>query len=529
METMAAIIAAMMGAKPQVTQMTSQSAGGGGVKGGVSGGGAPSSMGLGRSSAGRPSKPTSQLPSLMPSYEQSPQEQGAPEVKVPYRPGMTPEDMEQAQEQAQWKPQDPDQLMKQWIDANQEVERLSNPSTPQEAWDARKAMPVAQEKKLWVENLINDYNSRQLAIKNQENADQVFDAAVSIVGKREAKNLSNHVLNFPDDTGKIMDNLMSASQVSRDRSAEQQREDYVESRDSAEMFNSLRHQYPHVDPSLLSAMVQTDSSMTENAAWLDGQRENVLEGNALETKDNMRRMDTYSSASRIVDQIAGIRSHIANEGVIGSTGGVGGTVRMLTDMITPPKDGVPGTLSSWTDAGALDRLVDPIISKIGLQTINQMRQMSETGGALGNVSNFEVQMVQAALASLNTGQDKTQFLDNLQIVETAFKRAAYLARNAPTMEAQAREAGVSSYEFMTRQLDELFPINPAFEREMQFVPPPGMVSRSPWESDGTLPMTVDPNQMINIPTDPDPARARTADEYMAELERRRKEAEEQNR
>ena len=60
-------------------------------------------------------------------------------------------------------------------------------------------------------------------------------------------------------------------------------------------------------------------------------------------------------------QIGDIREHLANEGFIGSTGGVAGLIRSATGLIGGGLEGQPGKFDAWTDAGVLDEMVQPII------------------------------------------------------------------------------------------------------------------------------------------------------------------------
>ena len=56
-----------------------------------------------------------------------------------------------------------------------------------------------------------------------------------------------------------------------------------------------------------------------------------------------------------------------------------------------------------TPAYALEAALKPIRARIGFDELTRMRQMSPTGGALGQVSNFENQLLQATKGSLEIG------------------------------------------------------------------------------------------------------------------------------
>ncbi len=78
-------------------------------------------------------------------------------------------------------------------------------------------------------------------------------------------------------------------------------------------------------------------------------------------------------------------------------------------VIRNPKlsTGIVGTSTSgigWTPGNEVARYLGTVEAHIGLDALNNMRQQSPTGGALGNVSNFEVQTLQAIMGSLKQDQ-----------------------------------------------------------------------------------------------------------------------------
>lgn len=77
---------------------------------------------------------------------------------------------------------------------------------------------------------------------------------------------------------------------------------------------------------------------------------------------------------------------------------------------------VPGT-----DAANLSALVDTIGANIGFDRLQQMRDASPTGGALGQVTERELALLQAVLASLNRSQSDEQFIQNLDNLERQYR------------------------------------------------------------------------------------------------------------
>lgn len=77
---------------------------------------------------------------------------------------------------------------------------------------------------------------------------------------------------------------------------------------------------------------------------------------------------------------------------------------------------IPGT-----DAANLSALVDTIGANIGFDRLQQMRDSSPTGGALGQVTERELALLQAVLASLKQSQSDEQFVQNLDNLERQYR------------------------------------------------------------------------------------------------------------
>lgn len=90
-----------------------------------------------------------------------------------------------------------------------------------------------------------------------------------------------------------------------------------------------------------------------------------------------------------------------------------------------------GKLIPGSDATDLASLTDTIGSNIGFERLAQMRQESPTGGALGNVTERELQLLQSTLGSLNQSQSAEQFLYNLERLEKVYSEVARKAAAYP--------------------------------------------------------------------------------------------------
>ena len=123
---------------------------------------------------------------------------------------------------------------------------------------------------------------------------------------------------------------------------------------------------------------------------------------------------------------------VINESKLPTSGFVGS---MLTK--------IPGTAA--TDVGAL---VNTIKANIGFDKLQAMRDASPTGGALGQVSNQEIDFLQSTLNNLKQNQSQEQFNKQLQILENQYLQT--IAKfNAYPEEAKAAagyiDIGTGSY------------------------------------------------------------------------------------
>lgn len=88
-----------------------------------------------------------------------------------------------------------------------------------------------------------------------------------------------------------------------------------------------------------------------------------------------------------------------------------------------PTTGLLGSLIAkvpGTDAYDLGERLGTVRAKIGFKELNLMRQSSDTGGALGPVSDTENRLLQAALGSIRQGQSKEQLISNMNRIREIF-------------------------------------------------------------------------------------------------------------
>ncbi|MFA5996178.1 MAG: hypothetical protein WC790_00425 [Candidatus Paceibacterota bacterium] len=107
-----------------------------------------------------------------------------------------------------------------------------------------------------------------------------------------------------------------------------------------------------------------------------------------------------------------------------------------------------------TDASRLARALDPIKSILGFDRLNEMREESKTGGALGNVTVQEIKFLQATQGSLDIGQDKEVLKSNIRQVVKGREILNQMRRLVPAIE-KGDEAAMDAYVTLSTTLGEL--------------------------------------------------------------------------
>jgi hypothetical protein len=109
-------------------------------------------------------------------------------------------------------------------------------------------------------------------------------------------------------------------------------------------------------------------------------------------------------------------------------------VQNLKGRVGPWTTGA-GSLLSYlpaTDARDFDADLQNLKANIAFGELTEMRNASKTGGALGQVSNIELQLLESALAGLDPGQSPANFKKNLEQIETSLGRWETAKGGAPT-------------------------------------------------------------------------------------------------
>lgn len=83
-----------------------------------------------------------------------------------------------------------------------------------------------------------------------------------------------------------------------------------------------------------------------------------------------------------------------------------------------------------SEARKLAGIVESLQANLGLDALQEMRNNSPTGGALGNVTDFENRRLSSTIVSLDTGIEGADFLERLQILREERRKALQRVRTA---------------------------------------------------------------------------------------------------
>lgn len=133
------------------------------------------------------------------------------------------------------------------------------------------------------------------------------------------------------------------------------------------------------------------------------------------------------AAGVVLEDIGRIKKRIENS-VLPVTGFFGSLIKEI-----------PGT-----NAYDVSALTQTARANIGFDRLQQMREESPTGGALGQVSNLEINTLQAVLGNLDQAQSEKQFLENLNRLEKIYKRIMDKAAAYPNAEKYGFSGGAAA-------------------------------------------------------------------------------------
>lgn len=172
-----------------------------------------------------------------------------------------------------------------------------------------------------------------------------------------------------------------------------------------------------------------DEARKDTASALDAQRAAIAAANlALDTERFKRedektqkeqsdkaskfenaRTSAVQSMRNVMDTIDKISLDTAESQGWWQTGKSGALVRSMPDVV-----------AAGTDAYNLDRSLRTIDANTAFSALNEMRQNSPTGGALGSVTAPEMDLLKSTIASLDPNQSQEQFLANLATAKKTY-------------------------------------------------------------------------------------------------------------
>lgn len=422
MEGMSAIIAAMMGMQPQVTPMGAAPRGGSGrVSGGSQQGGGGSGGGVSRARP-MPAMAQDDLMNLAPLGQITPQ--GVDSQEFTGTPQMSPNDAgvtNSATERGQ--APDADRVMKQVIDAESEVRRLKRDTNTEAGRQrARQHLPEAEERLQWATKVYQEHQLVVEAQARQKDAERIRGQMLQMSADPQTAE-QYYKMALADKSGEVVNQIdqqfMETTEAMRAEGAAAVREDDKEDWDSAEMFNALTNAFG-LPEYAASAMAQTDSSMKENVElWRKVQEEGTLEERN-SFKQELAKAGAYNTVDNTIKQINNTLGHADN---FGSTG--------LASVFYSK---IPGT-----EAYATLKSVDTQRAVNAFLELMNMRKASETGGALGNVSNREIELLYNAYTALDPSMGDA-FQRNMVDVLQRFERVKFMLANEARFEREGATA-----------------------------------------------------------------------------------------
>lgn len=146
-----------------------------------------------------------------------------------------------------------------------------------------------------------------------------------------------------------------------------------------------------------------------------------------------------TQADLMTEEIERAKQLIINPGLLPNTGAIGA---LLSNI-------------GGTDAGDLGQLLTTIRANIGFDRLQQMREQSPTGGALGNITEGEVARLEAVQGSLAQSQSQEQLLFNLDRLARTFNEIVHGNPEGPVAATQGQR------EISTLSLEQLNALDPS--------------------------------------------------------------------
>jgi hypothetical protein len=182
-----------------------------------------------------------------------------------------------------------------------------------------------------------------------------------------------------------------------------------------EQANEMRMQAQN-----LAAQMQADRLALQQQGLDIRAQEAARRREEFEEKQMEKRQKKIAAIRNVEDTVDySLRAVNRAEALIGNN-----TVGTLGDLLRR----LPGN-----QARDLQAVLETIRANIGFQALANIRAASQTGGALGQITEREHVLLQATVASLDQSQTLAQFRQNLQIVKEYFNKAYAYAQEDKAM------------------------------------------------------------------------------------------------
>lgn len=158
---------------------------------------------------------------------------------------------------------------------------------------------------------------------------------------------------------------------------------------------------------------------SENSAALGGQKAQ-LELNQLLNKPSPEQEHQWEMEKVRAQHPDAMSSPKAEQFNQQLTSGIKHSIEQLAPQISMWTTGPIGTFLSHiggTDAANFKANITSLKANIGFRMLNEMRQANRTGGALGQISDKENELLASVLANLDQAQSPSQFRSNLAYIQ----------------------------------------------------------------------------------------------------------------
>jgi len=220
-------------------------------------------------------------------------------------------------------------------------------------------------------------------------------------------------------------------------------------------IEAVVRQYGNPDR-IFSTLEKRQTAEAARIAKAELEREKAVEKAAMQQRDQefKQQMMALTAASRNattdlqrqmtqlkIDELKTKRDDKAEAKLIKEEGAVSHANKVITDvldaknLVTGMTTGIIGKGQSFipgTDAFTLKERISTIKANLGFDRLQQMRDASPTGGALGQVAVQELQALQSSVASLDVGLPKAELDKNLGKIQDHYaKWLKALGREVP--------------------------------------------------------------------------------------------------